>query len=90
MFHLSQQRFNLGRRRHGRRALETGRDDRARRVREPQHPLERPAGQQPVTQRAAEAVAAAAGRVDAASATQSPARGRTPGVEGLLGRGASD
>ena len=39
---------------------------------------------------AAEAVAAAAGRVDAASATQSPARGRTPGVEGLLGRGASD
>ena len=39
---------------------------------------------------AAEAVAAAAGRVHAASASQSPARGRTPGVEGLLGRGTSD
>ena len=39
---------------------------------------------------AAEAITAAAGRVHAATATQSPARGRTQGVEGLLGRGTSD
>ena len=39
---------------------------------------------------ATEAITAAAGRVHAAPATQSPARGRTPGVEGLLGRVTSD
>jgi hypothetical protein len=39
---------------------------------------------------AAEAVTAAAGRVHAVPDTQSPARGRTPGVEGLLGPGTSD
>ena len=54
-----QQALDLGNRRHRRRALQPRGDDRAGGVGEPQRPLERPALQQPVAQRPAEAVSGA-------------------------------